>query len=606
MPKSNGSPTESATRGSAWREIGQRRLPWWLAVVLVVLVPLLIIAGCTLSGNGCGGQEDGRSAAGTPTGTRAPMGFVSAAGRGLVLDGKPTRLKAVNFSNLYHRNLKAAELPRSQHHSETDFLRAKELGFNSIRFAFKGDWYTESPEIFLKWLDQNVAWARQHEMRLILDLHTPIGGFWLDPTSDQVSFDIWSSPELQQQNAELWRVIATRYKDEPAIAAYDLLNEPVTTDATGQQWQDLARKLVATVRSVDQNHLLVIGGVYRVNGRYGAKGIDQHFLVDDKNVVYDFHFYEPIKYTHQYASWVEGPIQDGGRYPDPNVILQTGDRVLLTGSRISTPALPLGTSDWAPYDSGLVTISDSTAVAATPLAAAQGGMLGTASFDAITVTEYGPDGTELRKIVNDRLSKNGTLDWYQWSYGGDPAAPVDFKRDTAGYQDDGSISISNAPDAAAIHGWSNHSHLFKVTPGNQYRVQGFMRGQDVAPSAGAAPRIALQLDVYAQSPGAAGNGFLQRDKSYLAHEMAKHVKFGIDNNVPMSVMEFGTVRQAFQMEGKGGDQWVTDMLGLLEENNLSFAYWEYHGTQMGLYLTGTGPPGLPNAALQDTLRRELP
>ena len=156
-------------------------------------------------------------------------------------------------------------------------------------------------------MDQNVAWARQHDMRLILDLHTPIGGFWLDPTSDEVSFDIWSDPQLQQQNADLWREIAARYKDEPAIAAYDLLNEPVTTDATGNSGKQLARQLVAAVRSEDRNHLLVVSGLYGVNGRYGTAGIDQHFLVDDNNVVYDFHFYEPIKYTHQYASWIEGP-----------------------------------------------------------------------------------------------------------------------------------------------------------------------------------------------------------------------------------------------------------------------------------------------------------
>lgn len=557
----------------------------------------MIIAGFTLTG-----RDEEESAVESPR----RGGFVTAEGRGLVVDGEPTRLKAVNFSNLYHRNLKGDDLPNSQHHSETDFERAKELGFNSIRFAFDGDWFVDSPEDFLAWMDQNVAWARHHEMRLILDLHTPIGSFWLDPTSDGVSFDIWSNPRLQQQNADLWRVIAARYKDEPAIAAYDLLNEPVTTDATGEQWKSFAQQLVAAVRSEDQNHLLVIGGIYGVNGKYGAAGIDQHFLVRDDNVVYDFHFYEPIKYTHQYASWVEGPIQDGGRYPDPAVILPTGDKVLLQGSRISTPSLPAGTTDWTPYDSGVVAITDPSAVAATPLVTVQGGALGTAHFDSITVTEYSPENIELKKIVDQRLNKDGTLDWYQWTHGGDPAGPVLFTRESTGHQDDGSLSIGNAADAAAITGWSNDAHLFKVTPGNKYRIQGYMRGQDLAPSTPSAFRAGLQLDVYAQSPGAAGNGFMERDKDYLAHELAKHLKFGADNNVPMSVMEFGTVRQSFEMEGKGGSQWVTDMLSLLEDNDLSFAYWEYHGSQMGLYLSGAGLPGQPNTALQDTLKRELP
>lgn len=594
MLGSNRSAGRDIEAGGASGKTGGRPLPWVLLALMVI--PLLVVTGCTLL------QNDGKAveAEKQPAG-----GFVTAQGRQLVVDGETTRLKAVNFSNLYHRNLKGDDLPDSQHHSETDYERAKELGFNSIRFAFDGDWFVDSPEDFLAWMDQNVGWARQHGMRLILDLHTPIGSFWLDPTSDGVSFDIWSNPRLQQQNADLWRVIAARYKDEPAIAAYDLLNEPVTTDATGEQWKKFAQQLVDAVRSEDQNHLLVIGGVYGVNGKYGAAGIEQHFLVNDPNVVYDFHFYEPIKYTHQYASWVEGPIQDGGRYPDPNVILPTGDKVLLPESRISTPSLPTGTTDWAAYDSGIIPITDANAIAAAPLVTVQGGMQGTAGFDAITVTEYSPDGTQLRQIVNEQLSKDGTLDWHQWNFGGDPAAAV-FTRETAGHQDEGSLSISNASDAAAINGWSNDAHLFKVTPGNKYRIQGHMRGQDIASTTGDTPRISLHLDVYAQSPGAAGNGFIERGKAYLANEMEKHLKFGRDNNVPMSVMEFGTVRQAFEMEGKGGDQWVTDMLTLLEENSLSFAYWEYHGTQMGLYLSGTGQPGEPNTLLQDTLKRELP
>lgn len=141
------------------RRSGRSRLPGWLLAVLLLIVPLLVIAGCTVSRN-----SDSRP----PAEEQTPE-FITAAGRGLVLNGQPTRLKAVNFSNNYHRNLNGAELLRSQHHSEEDFARAKAIGFNSIRFAFDGDWYVDSPEVFWEWLDQNVAWAREHDMRLILD-----------------------------------------------------------------------------------------------------------------------------------------------------------------------------------------------------------------------------------------------------------------------------------------------------------------------------------------------------------------------------------------------------------------------------------------------------
>lgn len=567
--------------------------PRWLKAVLLLMVTLLV-AGCTL-----GGSDEEASLEQKP-----PREFVTADGRGLVVDGTPTRLKAVNFSNFYQRNLKGSELLSSQHHSEADFARVKELGFNSVRFAFDGDWYVDDPEEFLAWLDQNVGWARQHQVRLILDLHTPIGGFWLDPTSDAVSFDIWSDPRLQQQNADLWRVIAARYSGEPVIAAYDLLNEPVTTDSTGQQWRDLAQKMVDAVRSVDQNHLLVVGGIYGVDGRYGAPGIEQHFLVNDKNVLYDFHFYEPIKYTHQYASWVEGPIQDGGRYPAPEVILPTGERALLTGSTVATPSLPAGTSDWKAYDSGIIPITDPSAVAAMPVITAKGGMKGTAYFDTMTVTEYGPDGNQIREVLREELGQDGLVNWHEWNGGGKENPPALFAREAFGNGDNASLSISQAEGAGAIAGWSNDGHLFKVVPGNQYRIQGYMRGQDVAPASDGT-NIGFHLDVYANTPGAAGGGFLERGPEYLAHEMAKHTKFGEENNVPMSVLEFGLVRQAFEMNGKGGGEYVADMLKLLEAKDLSFAYWEYHGAQMGLYLSSTGAPGEPNQELQDLFARQL-
>ncbi|MFB0836128.1 glycoside hydrolase family 5 protein [Arthrobacter halodurans] len=569
----------------------------------LMLVSLLAVTGCT-PGSGGDDAAQGAEPAAASNGLGTD-GFVRAAGSGLEVDGGPVRLEAVNFSNLYHRDIDGSELLESPHHSEQDFARVKELGFNSVRFAFDGDWYAEDPEVFWQWLDRNIGWARQHEVRLILDLHTPIGGFWLDPTSEDVSFDLWSDPELQQANADLWTDIAARYKDETAIAAYDLLNEPVTSDSTGEQWEELAQRLVDAVRAEDPHHLLVVGGVYGVGEAYGAAGIDPHFLVDDDNVMYDFHFYEPIKYTHQYASWVEGPIQDGGRYPDPDVILPTGERTYLTESAISTPSLPVGTSGWAAYDSGLVEIEDESAIAAMPLVVAQGGMRGTAYFDAVRVTEYDADGQEIRRVVDDQLDGDGTLDWYQWS--SDDAAPApEFARESSGREDGASLSVTDATRADALAGWSNDAHLFKVVPGNQYRIQGYMRGEDIAPaSAAASPQIVLKLDVYAETEGAAGGGFLPRDKTFLEYQMEENLAFGAEHGVPMSVMEFGAVRQAFQMEGKGGEQWVGDMLSLLEENNLSFSYWEYHGTEMGLYLSGSGEPGEPNTALQDLLRREL-
>ncbi len=172
------------------------------------------------------------------------------------------------------------------------------------------------------------------------------------------------------------------------------------------------------------------------------------------------------------------------------------ERTLLPGSTVSTASLPAGTSDWALYESPMVPLDDSSADLAMPVVSAKGGMRGTAYFDLITVTEYRPDGSEIREVSHDDLTSKSILDWYEWSSGTTGNPPPRFSREITGYQDDGSLSISNAEGAGAITGWSNDGHLFKVVPGNQYRIRGYMRGQDIELT-GAGTDIGFHLDFYA-------------------------------------------------------------------------------------------------------------
>lgn len=92
---------------------------------------------------------------------------------------------------------------------------------------------------------------------------------------------------------------------------------------------------------------------------------------------------------------------------------------------------------------------------------------------------------------------------------------------------------------------------------------------------------------------------------------SKHLEFGVKNNVPMSALKFGLMGQNFTMPDAGSGQWVADVIDLLDENGASFAYWEYHGDRMGIYLRDEGGieqavlPALPNPNLVDALKQAL-
>jgi endoglucanase len=538
---------------------------------------------------------------------RGSESFIHADGRKLMLEGKPFLIKGINFSNYYGFDMSDFDLLSSAHHSEIDFLHVKEMGFNAIRFAFNGNWYADSPDIFWAWLDRNVQLSRKYELYLILDLHVPIGGFWLDPRSEKVSFEIWTNRTLREQNLALWRAIAARYKDETYIAAYDILNEPVTSDQTGEQWRQLAQEIVNTIRTVDRNHLLIVGHLYGVDKDYGVEDVETQFLVSDDNVLYDFHFYEPIDYTHQHASWLARPLSDDAKYPDAEAVIPTRKAVLIPSSRIKSKPIVAGTSDWVEYKSQAIQIVGDSDMAAVPMAVMRGKIQGTVYFDDLKVLEYDSHGKFLREVMREPLSKASIQRWWSWEKSEDQATSASFNRlDTIGYNDTYSLEITKRTDDDAMVGWTSDNHWFKLVKGNYYQISGYMRGNKVEFVDGSNPGVAnFELDVYGDTQESGEKAFLVRNKTYLEHELMKLMRFGIDNNVPMSVMEFGVIRYCFEL-GKGGEQWVADMIDLLRQHRLSFAYWVYRDENMGIYLSEDNhPPTQANVRLINVLKRKL-
>jgi hypothetical protein len=91
---------------------------------------------------------------------------------------------------------------------------------------------------------------------------------------------------------EIWRKIADRYKNEPIILGYDLLNEPIATyfpedeEMLNKQLEPLYMKAVKAIREVDNNHIVLLGGA-QWNGNFKVF-TDSKF--DDK-MMYTCHRY---------------------------------------------------------------------------------------------------------------------------------------------------------------------------------------------------------------------------------------------------------------------------------------------------------------------------
>jgi hypothetical protein len=197
------------------------------------------------------------------------------------------------------------------HTTKADIDAMAAMGFNSVRLPMHYGLLTlaadQEPvpgqdtwkEEGFKRIDDLLAWTKANGMYLILDLHAAPGGQGNDlPIADRDPSkpSLWQSPENRRKTLALWRKLAARYKDEPAIGAYDLINEPNWDfDAPGGDhgckdekqtalW-DYYRELTAAVREIDKRHMIILEGNCWGNN---YKGMPTAW---DDNLALSFHKY---------------------------------------------------------------------------------------------------------------------------------------------------------------------------------------------------------------------------------------------------------------------------------------------------------------------------
>lgn len=91
-----------------------------------------------------------------------------------------------------------------------------------------------------------------------------------------------------------WRDLAGHYANDKRGVAWDLMNEP-HGNLANTKWLPYAKRLVSEIREIDTLHTIVI----EPPGWGWPYGFEYMQPIDDDNLVYSFHFYGPMDYTHQ-------------------------------------------------------------------------------------------------------------------------------------------------------------------------------------------------------------------------------------------------------------------------------------------------------------------
>ncbi len=177
------------------------------------------------------------------------------------------------------------------------------LGFDHVRvpvdYIVLEDEEGNRKEEGFRYLEQCREWCAGNGLNMLIDLHECYG-YSFDPLKKDDKRRFFFDAALQKRFLDLWEEIACRFKDYPEQVAFEPLNEVVPQDVAGE-WNDLLGRYISTVRGVAPDTYLVIGGVC-YNSVITVPLLD---IPVDEHIVYNFHCYEPIIFTHQGAYWVD-------------------------------------------------------------------------------------------------------------------------------------------------------------------------------------------------------------------------------------------------------------------------------------------------------------
>lgn len=162
----------------------------------------------------------------------------------------------------------------------------------------------DSPGVYredgFRYIDACMEWCQLAGLGVVLDLHRAPGySFTHTLRSETLHLNtLFTSETDQQRFISLWQAIVSRYRDVSVPVIFELLNEVVLPDSG--PWNRLVHRTVEAIRAISPRSCIMVG-----SNRYNAASeLSNLELLDDPNVCYTFHFYEPLLFTHQKAPWV--------------------------------------------------------------------------------------------------------------------------------------------------------------------------------------------------------------------------------------------------------------------------------------------------------------
>jgi hypothetical protein len=289
------------------------------------------------------------------------------------------------------------------HTTARDIALIKSLGFDHVRFTVEpAPLFNEAHPAdlnaeYLRRLDDALDMMLASGLAVIFDIHP----------SDEFKIKLRTDDKHVEAFAEFWRSLARHLSArDPERLFLEILNEPMIEDP--YRWMGIQARVAAAIREGAPRHTIIATGP-----RWSS--VDQFLLIEplaDRNVIYNFHLYDPHTFTHQGATWGAQywPYLKGVPYPSsPDAVAAL---LPSTGNESARGALKAyGDEHWDAerLERMIVLAADWAQKRGVPLTCNEFGVY----------RAYAPADARLRWIEDVRvaLERHG-IGWAMWDYAG--------------------------------------------------------------------------------------------------------------------------------------------------------------------------------------------